>query len=184
MNENNWQLTKDSQDKRIHEDSENLDVVAPEGNSFEFLTQPEPEENYEVEVNYEKEVSQFKIPGEIENRKKSAARRRSSLRDSRTYASVVSESENEDQDQPEDGDKSGILGDDSVIICDEEVNSATGRTSPKENGIKRVTRSTLKNENEDKDSEECENGESAGSQIKTDLNEGDAKSVSNGAEDK
>ena len=165
MNENKCELTKDFQDEGIQEDSENLDVVAPEGNSFEFLTQPE--ESYVEVITYEKEVSQFKIPGEIDNKKKEAAGRRKSRR---SYASVVSESENEDQDQPEDEvckDISGVLGDDSVIICDEEVNSvrnpapeATGSTSSKENDVKRITRSSLKNENEDKNSEEIENGDS------------------------
>ena len=165
MNENKCETPKDSQDEGIQEDSVNLDVVAPEGNSFEFLTQPE--ESYVEVITYEKEVSQFKIPVEIDSRKKEAAGRRKSRR---SYASVVSESENEDQDQPEDEvckDTSGVLGDDSVIICDEEVNSvrnpapeATGSTGSKENDTKRITRSTLKNENEDNDSEEIENGES------------------------
>ena len=95
MNENKRELTKDFQDEGIQEDSENLDVVAPEGNSFEFLTQPE--ESYVEVITYEKEVSQFKIPGESDSRKKEAAGRRKSRR---SYASVVSESENEDQDQP------------------------------------------------------------------------------------
>ena len=188
MNENKCEPTKDSQDDGIQEESENLDVVAPEGNSFEFLTQPE--ESYVEVITYEKEVSQFKIPVEIDSRKKEAAGRRKSRR---SYASVVSESENEDQDQPEDEackDMSGVLGDDSVIICDKEVDSvrnpapeATGSTSSKENDIKRITRSTLKNEIEEKDSEEVENGESVES-VENQMKEGDAESVSNGVEDK
>ena len=125
-------------------DPDNLEVVAPEGTSFEFLTQPASmeEESYVEIIPPEIEASQNRISGEIENEITTADATKN-----KTYASVVSE--NNVQDKPDDvsvitldetsKNESVILCDspiddsvvilektnfdDSVIICDEEINS-------------------------------------------------------------
>ena len=162
-------------------DSDNLEVVAPEGTSFEFLTQPASmEESYVEIVPPAIEVNLNRISGEtIVDATKN-----------KTYASVVSEN-NVVQDKPDDVslitlDETGrnepvilcdspiddsvvILEktncDDSVIICDEEINSVrypapvstrsrTRSPSPNRessNDNRRITRGSLKNETEDKE---------------------------------
>ena len=125
-------------------DSDNLEVVAPEGTSFEFLTQPASmEESYVEIIPPEIEASQNRVSGEIVNEITTA-----DATNNKTYASVVSEN-NVVQDKPDNVslitlDETGrnepvilcdspiddsvvILEktncDDSVIICDEEINS-------------------------------------------------------------
>ena len=71
-------------------DSDNLEVVAPEGTSFEFLTQPASMEESYVEI----------IPSEIEvNLKRITGETTSDATKNKTYASVVSE--NNVQDKPD-----------------------------------------------------------------------------------
>ena len=163
------------------EDLDNLEVVAPEGTSFEFLTQPASMEESYVEINPHKiEASQIKISGEIDNEETTADATKN-----KTYASVVSENNVQVLDKPEDvsvivldetcKDKSVILCDspiddsvvilektqcdDSVIICDEEIdfvrNLAQGSSrspSPnRENDNRRITRGSLKKETGDRE---------------------------------
>ena len=78
----------------VNADSDNLEVVAPEGTSFEFLTQPASmEESYVEIIPPEIEGNQKRTSGEIENEVTTADATKN-----KTYASVVSENV---QDKPD-----------------------------------------------------------------------------------
>jgi len=153
------------------ENSEPLEVVAPEGNSFEFLTQPASMEESYVDIVPQVEDVRGKI--EIYGETDPTA--------TKTYADIVSM--NNGQDNPEEESVSGLGQsckdesvilcdspiddsivilektncDDSVIISDKEIKSVrkadTGSTtrspSPRENENRRITRGSLKNDTDD-----------------------------------
>ena len=126
----------------VNADSDNLEVVAPEGTSFEFLTQPASmEESYVEIIPPEIEGNQKRTSGEIENEVTTADATKN-----KTYASVVSENVQDKPDEvslvilDETGKNESVIMcdspiddsvvilektncDDSVIICDEEINS-------------------------------------------------------------